>query len=427
MLRPQSSCRPAPRRGVVAVLVAGSLVVVLGVAAIALDGGILVSERRRAQATADAAALAAAADLYENYPANNGADLDGTAYSSALAVAAANGYANDGTSSEVTVNVSPRSYQGGPRAGQPLPPGFVEVVVQSNQKRGFSSVFGSGDLVVRARAVARGQYVAAPAIVVLDMDSRSSLGVFNGDGDIQVVDGTVVVNSDHRQAAVNGTLADMVASDFRIAGGVNTIGRGSFIGNIESGARRVPDPFRFLPVPDPQALPIRSLPDPVNGVYHLQPGFYDCGISIPPTASVEMAPGIYYMNGGGFTFVSSGTLTGHGVMIYHTPHSPKEGINIGGTGSVTLSPPTSGPYQGITIFQDRDAPGPVNIVHHDGNGNYDITGAIYSANGRVMITRKLGDVSVGTQFVSRTLFLTGSGPLNVTGSAAKTRILGLVE
>ena len=42
------------RRGIVAVLVALSLVAILGVTAIALDGGMLLQERRDVQATADA-------------------------------------------------------------------------------------------------------------------------------------------------------------------------------------------------------------------------------------------------------------------------------------------------------------------------------------------------------------------------------------
>ena len=51
------------RHGAVAVQVAICLTVLLGVAALAVDGGILMAERRHAQAAADAAALAAAVDL----------------------------------------------------------------------------------------------------------------------------------------------------------------------------------------------------------------------------------------------------------------------------------------------------------------------------------------------------------------------------
>lgn len=59
--------QPKKRRGTVAVIVALSLVAVLSVVALALDGGILYEDRRDIQAAADAAALAAADDLFNNY------------------------------------------------------------------------------------------------------------------------------------------------------------------------------------------------------------------------------------------------------------------------------------------------------------------------------------------------------------------------
>ena len=88
MFRSCSSANRSQRRGAVAVWVAVSLVVLLGVAAISLDGGVLLAERRHAQSTADAAALAAASDMYHNYWAYNGTDSGGTAKQSALLTAA---------------------------------------------------------------------------------------------------------------------------------------------------------------------------------------------------------------------------------------------------------------------------------------------------------------------------------------------------
>jgi uncharacterized membrane protein len=139
----------------VAVFVAICLTVLLAVLAIALDGGMLLSERRHAQAVADAAARAAAADLYLGKSV-------GTAQQSALRTAAANGYANDGTISIITPNLTDANNN--PLHGIWIPPisgdyvgnsSCAEVVVQWNQYRCFSSIFGSGLIPVRARAVAR--------------------------------------------------------------------------------------------------------------------------------------------------------------------------------------------------------------------------------------------------------------------------------
>src|SRR4051794_12024315 len=62
-MRHRGASRHHHRPGAIAAQVALSLTVVLGVAAIALDGGLMLAERTHAQATADAAALAAAVDL----------------------------------------------------------------------------------------------------------------------------------------------------------------------------------------------------------------------------------------------------------------------------------------------------------------------------------------------------------------------------
>src|SRR4051812_25546678 len=95
------------RRGVVAVAVALSLTGLVGVTAISVDGGLLQLHLRKTRSTADAAAMAAACELFRNYPTDNGADPQGTAKSAALSVANTNGYSNDGTTSTVVVNIPP--------------------------------------------------------------------------------------------------------------------------------------------------------------------------------------------------------------------------------------------------------------------------------------------------------------------------------
>src|SRR3954462_9544018 len=90
----------ARRRGISLVLVVVSLVALLGVLALSLEGGLLLSERRTAQATADAAAESAAADMYYNHYVNFGTDPSGTARQAALTAANYNGYTNDGTNTK---------------------------------------------------------------------------------------------------------------------------------------------------------------------------------------------------------------------------------------------------------------------------------------------------------------------------------------
>src|SRR5262249_5369888 len=149
----------------IAVQVAVTLTALTGAVALVVDGGILLAERRHAQTTADAAALAAATDLYKNYNTKGGID-GGSAATSARTTASSNGYANDavaanGTSntprsSIVTVQVYPNNYLGGPNAGTMVPKGCAEATVTYYQGRSISNIFGSGSIPLSARAVARG-------------------------------------------------------------------------------------------------------------------------------------------------------------------------------------------------------------------------------------------------------------------------------
>ena len=130
MLRARISLAGSTRRGMVTAQVALSLSALMAMLAVVADGGLLLVERRHAQATADAAALAAASD-------------PGNYLASALSVAFANGYTNDGTTS--TVTVTPGNFSG--------TPGY-QVNVTWNQQRFFSGIFGSGTIPVSAQAAA---------------------------------------------------------------------------------------------------------------------------------------------------------------------------------------------------------------------------------------------------------------------------------
>jgi len=416
----------APRRGSVILLVAISLTVLVGCMAITMDGGYIMERRRHVQAAADAAALAGAIDLYEKYLSNNGIDQGNSAADSARTIAAANGYPNDGVISNVTVHTPPTS---GLFQGQHS---HCEVIIEFLQPRYFSSIWGSEAISVPARAVARGRYAAIrDGIICLDPTVKGSLNVHGG-GAI-TINSTVIVNSNNSEAViVNGGGANMGAQQYYITGdhpGYTMTGGGTLSGPIQTGQIPTPDPLRFLPAPDPNSLPVQNVPPPVmvggTKTYYLQPGRYVGGLSFSQ-GNLIMAPGIYYMDAGGFSLGGQAGCTGIGVMIYNAPNASSQKIDITGQGAVTLSPPTDGTYRGILIFQDRASTTPVNIV---GQGADDIRGTFYVANAAVSISGN-GDQSIGSQFICRTLDTGGNGGFTVTYNALlapRTRVLQLVE
>jgi hypothetical protein len=415
-----------PRRGAVVVMVAVSLVAVLAITAISIDGGRLLSDHRDVQAAADAAALAAASDLYENYWVNNGLDPSGTGVASAKATAAANGY-TDGVNATVTVNIPPQSgfYTG--KAG------YAEVLISFNETRSFSNIFTSGPLQVSCRAVAIGSPIAANVgILVLDPTAKGAFST-SGGGNSTVVDTPVIVDSSDPSASIATGTGTISATEFDLTGGFVQNGSGTFSGPIKTNQFPTADPLASIPPPDPSTMTVqvqkKSGVQYSSGNIVLQPGVYNGGISASGTASLTLMPGIYYMNGGGFSFSGQGSLTGNGVMIYNAPGNGNSGgISVTGQGSINLSPPTSGIYSGLTFFQDRSSNVTGNISGTSGTTN--IVGTFYFAGALLNITGNGGVVNVGSQYISDQLALGGNGGVNIQwtpDTVAKARCITLVE
>jgi hypothetical protein len=413
------------RRGNVIVLIAVMLIPIMGVVAIALDGGVLQQDRRMAQAAADAAALAAAEDLYANYLGSQGFDVTGTAKSSALGIASANGFSNDGVNSKVTVNIPPTS---GLHQGLP---GYAEVIIEYYQSRLFSNLWGGDKLTVRARAVAIGKWAPfRDGIMVLDPTSSGSLSA-NGGASINVVNADVIVDSNAPDAAtaIGGTVIS--APNFYITGvpGTSTTGGGTFAGNIVDNQQPTPDPLANIPVPDPSTMTNQGHSGNFAGqkTYYIQPGVYEGGIKVSGSATLVMAPGIYYMQNGGFSFTGLGNLVAEGVMIYTNPTSNSDVININGNGSIDFTPPTSGVYQGMALWQARSS---TNTVYITGNGASALYGTVYAQHGTLNVSGNGTQDVLGSQYVSYDVTVGGNGSFYIQWRqdlTVRTRYIYLVE
>lgn len=406
------------RKGTVAVIVAVCLLMVMGFVAIAIDGGLLLDNERKVHSAADMASLSAAEDLYLNARLNKGLDVNGTAAAKAVAVTIANGFPPP------MVNIPPLS---GPFAGKP---GYVEVIVTEQQKRYFSRIWGTGDMPVAARAVAEGRWAPIKVgILVLDPTKSGSL-TNTGGGVLSVLGVPIIVDSNAADAATATGNGTVVSSELDITGVPGISGSGNWVGTINNGQDPTPDPLKYLPEPDPSTMILQSDKNVhASGAQtlSLQPGVYKGGITVSGQASLILAPGIYYMDGGGFSFTGQGNLTAVGVMIVNAPKSNSDVVNINGSGTIILSPMTDGIYAGISIWQVRSSK---NTVYIAGNGASSMSGTFYVAGGTLNVTGNGDNNVIGAQYISNLLVLGGNGNVNVVWNADQTprqRILRLVE
>ena len=453
MLHTKPSHRSTFRGGKIIALVALMLIGLLGMVAITADGGLMLDQRRRVQAAADAAALAAAEDLYKNYPTRQGVDTPtGTASAVAFSTAAAMGY----PAAEVTVNIPPKN---GDHVGAA---GYAEVIITHPQSRTFSSLFGSSTMPIKARAVARGRWTSAKdGIILLNLTASESLKA-NGGGTIYVNGADIIVNSNDPSSVGSdgtGSTIQVTNGSFDLSGGVKS--NTTLLGPIVQQPNPTPDPLAYIPEPTlpgtaltakgvqptngsaaPYLLALGLDAKSVNGkVYILDPGRYD---NLPNFSNGDVVilkqasagnNGIYYLNGSGFTSTGATIVqdptggTSGGLMFYNDPlGKTSAGISMTG-GIVKISPPTSGIYYGISMFQERSANVALSIT---GQGGTQVSGTFYVAGGPIQITGSSAttlDV-IGSQYISDTLQSGGNGNYAVNwqvDTTARVRQLNLVE
>jgi hypothetical protein len=212
-------------------------------------------------------------------------------------------------------------------------------------------------------------------LLLLDPTGSASLMV-TGNGAVTVNGdcGAVVVNSTASKAAFvtgNGVVS---AGDFDVTGGVTT-----------SGNAVVPSPVDHeAPTPDPLGLglPLPLPPAPVgNTATMLHPGTYVGGLHISGKGAVTLLPGVYVMQGGGFSVTGQGSVSGTGVVIINVPGGPSGSISASGQAVVTLSAPTSGPFQGVAVLQVSNV-----AASFSGQANVTIAGVFYAPKAPVSIT-----------------------------------------
>jgi PKD repeat protein len=218
-------------------------------------------------------------------------------------------------------------------------------------------------------------------LLLLDPTGSMSLMV-TGNGSVTAQDcGAVVVDSSDARAAFLTGHGTVTAMDIDVTGGTKTAGHGSFSGPVDKEAA----------TPDPLGLVLPAPPSPTFAAVHysgsapltLLPGTYVGGIFINGSGPVTLAPGVYFMEGGGFSVTGQGSVTGTGVVIINAPGGPSDTISVSGQGSLSLTPPSSGPFKGVTIFQD---PASSNAVRFTGQGVVMLTGVVYVPDAQVSIT-----------------------------------------
>jgi hypothetical protein len=393
-----------------------TMTMLMMVGAVVMDAGILFVERRHAQAVADAAALAGAADLYANFHKNNGSDPQGTAAQSANDYVTNNYSGSAGTLGTVTVNTVDTGFSSQTLAAHQKP-GFIEVILTYNQPRFFSGMFGSGNYPITARAVAEGA-LAPPTAAVMTLDSSPGVGMSVQNGQIMVNGNGAVISNSSASTRANGMVTTSGAIE--VAGTAS----GNFSPPATTGVPPQPDPFAYLP-PPPGPFPPQTPPS--GNTITLAPGEYTTDPG--GNKNITLQSGTYQFDNG-LSTSGNGSIqvaSGGGVLLYIAGGS----LSLQGNGGITLSPLTTGTYQGMLIFQSRTNTSQMTI---GGNGTaISIGGEIYVPDANIKVNGNGSATNLGAGIIADTVTFDGNNStFNVTFNSGGNnmvgrRVLSLVE
>jgi Flp pilus assembly protein TadG len=330
--------------GQILVLFCFGLVVLMGFLALAVDIGLLWSDRRHMQTAADAAAVAGAVALGEGNSDNmQNAAAGAAALNSFTATPETYSGPNPVT---VTINNPPLSgtYKGNSA--------YVEAIIDQPQTTFFLRALGYATVDVSTRAVS-GQISGPACIYAIDPSAADALEE-SGGATITANCG-IIVDSDSTTAAIDlsGGKTKLVGSSIGVVGGVTDTGGSSFSPAPITGIAPLPDPLSYLQPPTLGSCMTglsESNATSGNGGA-IGPGTYCSGIKVSGGNTLNLSSGTYILTGSNGLNVSGGSnIIGSSVTIYNGGTGQ---INISGGSTTSLTAPTTEPYEGILIYQDK--------------------------------------------------------------------------
>ena len=371
-------------RGQALILIALAIIGLLGLTALAVDGGVTYSDRRKAQNAADASALDAALAKIRG----------GNWQSEGIARAASNGFDNNGTSNTVAVNNPPLAgcnNVNGSYAGNAQ---YVQVIIHVTTDTYFGPVIGINEVnncveaIARAKPATTSPMVFGNAIVALKPTGTSTHWMHGGPG-VKTIGGGIFVNSSTDCGFTSNGTPDLITPNVTMVASASC--------PMLAGAG--------ISYDAPQLeYPPNNLPNPVctgnaeKDGNTLKPGTVNG--NFPPGGVTVLNPGIYCVNGD-FDLNGNDTLTGDNVLIVMN----SGGIKWNGNGGLHLTAPTSGPFTGLLIFLPMSNNSEVRI---NGTNDQVLTGTILAPASPIVMLGTAGTEAFHSQIIGYTVEFGGT-------------------
>ncbi len=393
-----------------------------GFAALAIDGGMIYAERRRAQNAADAGALAAALAKVQAVNLHVAAlqRIESNGYTTTWGPCTPPGYdcsLGEGEKWEVQVTNPPRS---GDYVGNDA---YIQVLITSEVNTSFAHLVYEGNLLTTVTAVSRvwPEQSLKPGHALYGATEHDCNGIwFSGTGDTLITGGDVFSNSDASDVSCQsgnqdggGTISVGPPHGINVVGTFDSGGSGSVDPPPVEGV--TPEELRIPPIPDCSGLLDRGeVKINAGETRTIDPGRYE-SIWFGSGATVTMNSGMYCINGTkGFTGLG-GSITGRGVMIY----LQQGDFDLGGNTFVdlwaeqaddVLVDASRNDWKGMLIYQD---PSNTSSVQITGTSDSTYKGTIFAPSAECTINGTGDNIGLSSQMICDKVKITGTAAVTI--------------
>ena len=252
-----------------------------------------------------------------------------------------------------------------------------EIFITASSAITHQGVLGALDWPLTRRSVAKIKRGPLACVLALDPAAASAIKI-QGSTDVALTGCVIAANSKSSSAVYRGGAALLSA------GCINTVGGTSGISSSSNVDLECPAPLENQ---YPSFDPLKGVQPPKDGIFAscggvvpggkkktLDPGKY-CNKSF--SGEITLNPGSYVLDGGKINLGGNGTMKGTGVTIFLLGDAE---FSVNGNELVQLTPPTSGTYAGITIFQEKSNTKTVSI--NGTSGSY-VNGFVYAPGAHI--------------------------------------------
>jgi hypothetical protein len=403
--------------GQVMVLFVFATIALLGIAALAIDGGRLYFERRAAQGASDDAAMTGALAILKGYSAS---EID----TIVLNRAKENGFDND--LEEVTVEVNWPPVPPNPYAGNA---NYIQVFITSEIPPLLTHFVYKGPLQMTVEAIGQVRPTGSivPGYAIYGTNENACRTVEFSGNPFVVVTGGGSIGSNSTAECPCGSLVSGGNFSIDVFGGgeITTVGcwnNNGTSGGIDPEPTEGVDPINMneirasIPIPDCGLLTTDYHMQTFSGTVTIEPGYYE-SMKFTAGADVTMKPGMYCIYGDDpwiMEMAGSTTIFGDGIMIYlmSTAGSWKTtaGSNITLKASTDLVDASGNQWAGMLIYSHPDNSNQIVLT---GTSNSTYVGSVYGLSSYCVLEGTSGGVATNTQVICDRVEVGGTGDLDV--------------